>query len=134
MDVNGNQGKSYEKGVPALGIGGRARRLSAVGRVLLRGEFGADADGAVEFVFGFEDFEAEVGVGVGGGEVVLDDVEGGLGLLAVHEGVEPGDEEEDFAFALDLREGLKGGLEVWGGQAGLVPVIEGAEGGLDPVF
>ena len=95
--------------------------------VSLRSEFRPDADGTLEFVFGFEDFEAEVGVGVGGGEVVVDDVEGGLRLLAVDEGVEPGDEEEDFAVALDLREGFEGGVDIRGGEAGLVPIIEGAE-------
>jgi hypothetical protein len=69
----------------------------------------SDADGAVEFVHGFEDFEAEVGVGVRGGEVVLDGFERGWGLLAVDEGVEPGDEEKDFAVALDLREASRAG-------------------------
>jgi hypothetical protein len=43
---------------------------------------------------------------------VLDGFERGVGLLAVDEGVEPGDEEEDFALALDLGEGFEGGVEI----------------------
>ena len=65
---------------------------------------------------------------------MLHDIEGGVGLLAIHESVEPGDEEEDFALALDVGEGCERQLEVPGGEGGVVPVIESAEGGLDPVF
>jgi hypothetical protein len=49
---------------------------------------------------------------VRGGEVVLDGFERASRLLAVDEGVEPGDEEEDFAVALDLGESFEGGVEV----------------------
>ena len=60
----------------------------------------------------FEDLEAEVGVERMSGEPGVD---GGLGfgaVLAVEEGREPGAEEENFASALDVGEGVEGAGEV----------------------
>src|SRR5690242_15697746 len=67
-------------------------------------------------------------------EIVVDQAERDVVVLAANESAEPGAEEKDAPVALNPRQAVERGREVADGERALVGVVEGAQTRRHPLF
>src|SRR5579862_627214 len=94
------------------------------GRNLSNRPLGADSNRALQFVGHFQHFALEIGIELRVSKKGSNLLKSLRAVLAADEGVEPSQEEEDLAVALDLGQGIQRRPQVGQGERRLIQGVE----------